>query len=72
MCGEPSEITCRTRSTQAWPRCAPAWQAERATSPPIEWPTSAISSTSSGQAATSSSSRSASDSPFSEMWRPLL
>ena len=50
----------------------PRWQALRATSPPIEWPTSAIRSTSTGQSATSSSSSAASDAPFAEMWRPVL
>ena len=35
--------------TQASPRSAAWWQADRATSPPIEWPTSAICSTSTGQ-----------------------
>ena len=44
----------------------------RETSPPIEWPTSATSSTATGHSATTASSRSASERPFSEMWRPLL
>ena len=38
----------------------------------MEWPTSAIRSTSTGQAATSSSISSLSERPFSEMRRPLL
>ena len=38
----------------------------------MEWPTSAISSTSTGQAARSCSISSHSERPFSEMWRPLL
>ena len=53
MCGDPSETTWRTRPTQASPRSAAWWQADRATSPPIECPTSAIRSTSTGQPATS-------------------
>jgi hypothetical protein len=72
MCGVPSEITWRTRRTHESPRSAAWQQAERATSPPIECPTSASDSTSTGHAAVSSSSRSASESPFSEMCRPLL
>ena len=72
MCGVPSETTWRTRPTHAAPSAAARWQALRATSPPIECPTSAISRTGAGHAATSSSSSSFSDAPFSEMWRPVL
>ena len=46
--------------------------AERATSPPIEWPITAMRSTSTGHSATRRSSRSASSRPFSEMCRPVL
>ena len=73
MCGEPSETTLRTCSTQARRRRSAAmWHALRETSPPIECPTSATSSTSTGHASTTASSSSASERPFSEMWRPLL
>jgi hypothetical protein len=48
------------------------WQALRATGPPIEWPTSAISPTATGHARTSCSSTVATDRPFSEMCGPVL
>ena len=65
---------CRARpcGARADAQSPPWWHALRATSPPIECPTSAICSTSVGQPATSSSSSAASDRPFSEMWRPVL
>jgi hypothetical protein len=72
MCGEPSETLCVTSRTHSAPSCAAWQQALRATSPPIEWPTSAIWSAPPGQAATSSSISSLSERPFSEMWRPLF
>ena len=72
MCGVPSETLCLTSPAQAAPSSAPRWHALRATSPPIEWPTSAIRSTSTGHAATSSSISSLRQRPFCEIWRPLL
>jgi hypothetical protein len=72
MWGDPSETLCRMWRTHSAPSSAARWHALRATSPPIEWPTSAIRSTSTGQAATSSSMSSLSDWPFREMRRPLL
>jgi hypothetical protein len=67
MCGLPSDTLCVTSRAQA-ASASLAWQqALRATSPPMEWPTSAIWSTSTGQASTSSSISSLSDRPFSEM-----
>ncbi len=68
MCGVPSETTWRTSAVHS----PPIWQALRATRPPIEWPTSARRSISTGQVATNSSSSAASAAPFCEMWRPLL
>ena len=59
---------CVTRPAQS----PPAWHALRATRPPIEWPISTICSIGTGQPAASSSSDSASERPFSEMWRPEL
>ncbi len=67
VCGVPSETTWRTRRVQAAPRNAPWWQAERATSPPIECPTSAMSSHSGSPSGSASS-----DAPLSDTWRPVL
>ena len=73
MCGraERDHVPHAAGPTARPPRSA-QWQALRATRPPIECPTSAIRSTSTGHASTSASSSSASERPFSEMWRPLL
>jgi hypothetical protein len=72
MCGVPRETLCVTSRAQSAPSSL-AWQhALRATSPPIEWPTSAICSASTGHASTSSCISSLSERPFSEMWRPVL
>ena len=63
--GEPRHTTWRRRSTQCACWLAASWAAERATRPPIEWPTSAMSWTGTGQAATSSSTSAAMRCPFS-------
>jgi hypothetical protein len=72
MCGVPSETLCVTSRTQSASSSVAWQQALRATSPPMEWPTSATSPASTGQQATRSSISSLSERPFSEMRRPLL
>ena len=53
MCGEPSETTLRTcRDPAPSSSSAATCAALRETSPPIEWPTSATSSTATGHSAT--------------------
>ncbi len=68
----PSVTTSVTRVFQRVSPSVTTAHAARITSPPIEWPTSAIRRTPAGQWATRRSSSEASATPFSAIGSPVL